>query len=360
MAHALIVLASLFVVGSARLVTLSNTQLPLDAAGQLLLTGELTVVSWNNSFWVYLNNWGGCPGVDCCTSASGCASCCFNPPSPRYPDACVYTANHSVVAYRTDDFATYEPLGVVLPLSARRAGVEFRPQVIFHAPSASFIMWYEDRWTGGQNRGYAVARSSSPAGPFVTVSDSVVFGGAGRVGDYDVFVDDDGAAYHVRTGITIERLAANYTAPGGGAVDLPNGGVEGPSMFKRGSIYYLLVGVGCCACLGGSNIVYYTAPSPLGPFTLRGDVGSNKTAGHVFDAHSPFNYVTRAQGSKVIRVPAADGSEQYLWIGNAWVSSTQPGNPRNHDLLYFTLLDFDAAGNILQVVRSDTCTISVP
>lgn len=34
-----------------------------------------------------------------------------------------------------------------------------------------------------------------------------------------------------------------------------NAGVEGPSMFKRGSAYYLTMGNGCCACLGGSNVV---------------------------------------------------------------------------------------------------------
>lgn len=37
-------------------------------------------------------------------------------------------------------------------------------------------------------------------------------------------------------------------------------------------IYYITVGVGCCACRGGSNIVIYTATNPLGPYTLVGDV----------------------------------------------------------------------------------------
>ena len=44
----------------------------------------------------------------------------------------------------------------------------------------------------------------------------------------------------------------------GASVDIPNGGVEGPSMFKRNGIYYILVGVGCCACRGGSNVVVRT------------------------------------------------------------------------------------------------------
>jgi hypothetical protein len=43
----------------------------------------------------------------------------------------------------------------------------------------------------------------------------------------------------------------------------------------------------------------YMATSPLGPYKLAGDVGSNHTQGHVFSPTSQWNYVTRAQGSKV-------------------------------------------------------------
>ncbi len=68
-------------------------------------------------------------------------------------------------------------------------------------------------------------------------------------------------------------------------------------MFKRNGLYYLLVGQGCCACKGGSNILVYTATAALGPYKFIGDVGSNKT--QPFDAHSPWNYVTHAQQTKV-------------------------------------------------------------
>jgi hypothetical protein len=344
---------------TARSVTLSNTALPRDTAGNPLITGEATILAANATYYVYLNDWGGCPGVDCCPTGA-CASCCFNPPSKAYPDACVYTNNHSVVAYETPDFETWTYLGVALPLSARLPGIEFRPQVVWSPPLQQYVMWYEDRWSG--QRGYAVATSPTPGGPFTTVAASVIMAGAGRIGDYDVFVDDDGTGYHVRTGLTIEKLAPNMTMTTGEAVDIPNGGVEGPAMFKRGGVYYILVGEGCCACIGGSNVVVYTAPAPLGPYTRQGDVGSNTT--HAFDPASPFNYVTRAQGSKVVVVPAADGSAQYLWLGNQWVTARTPsgglGGPRNADLLYWTLLDFNASGALQQMVYAEATTISVP
>jgi beta-xylosidase len=140
--------------------------------------------------------------------------------------------------------------------------------VLYHAASATYVMWYEDRWAG--QGGYAVATSPTPQGPFATVANSVKPFGAGRVGDYDLFLDDDGAAYHIRTGLTVERLTPDFRNFSGVYVNLPNGAVEGPSMFKRNGLYYLTSGVGCCACRGGSNVLVYTAPSPLGPFTLQG------------------------------------------------------------------------------------------
>ena len=342
---------------SARFVTLSNVVLPRDTTGAQLITGELSVLPHGGLFFLYANDWGNCSGIDCCPSSAGCASCCFTAP-PYSPDLCVYTPGHSVVAYSTPDFSTFTPLGVVLPTSARRAGVEFRPQVVWNAATATAVMFYEDRWTGGgSNPGYAVATARTPAGPFTTLADTVRFAGIGRIGDYDVFVDDDGVAYHVRTGLTVQRLDENYTAPIGAPTNIPNPGVEGPAMFKRKGVYYLLVGVGCCACKGGSNVIVYVAPTPLGPFTLRGDVGSNKTGGHVFNAHSPYNYVTKAQQSKVVVVEGAGGGEpQYLWIGNQWVT----GGARDRDLLYFAVLNFSSDGNITQMVYSETVELSVP
>jgi len=124
---------------SSRTVTLSNTQLPTDTNGNLLYTGEATVLTYNNTYYVYMNNWGGCPGLDCCKMGN-CATCCFNPPTARFNDTCVYTNNHSVVVYQTDDFAVWNYLGIALPLSARKVGIEFRPQVIYSPPLNQFVM----------------------------------------------------------------------------------------------------------------------------------------------------------------------------------------------------------------------------
>ncbi len=125
-----------------RTVRLSNTMLPRDRDGNELVTGEASILSTGGLYYVYFNNWGGCPGVDCCASSGGCASCCFAPPSTAYPDACVYTGNHSFVAYSTPDFETWTNEGVVLDPSRRRPGIAFRPQVISCSHALFCLKYY--------------------------------------------------------------------------------------------------------------------------------------------------------------------------------------------------------------------------
>ena len=54
--------------GEVHQVQLSNVQLPRDHRGELLLTGEAGVVFNNGTFYLYTNDWGACPAVNCCAS----------------------------------------------------------------------------------------------------------------------------------------------------------------------------------------------------------------------------------------------------------------------------------------------------
>ena len=355
-----LLLATLSTTAKAKVVKLSNVGLPHDDRGELLKTGESSLLAHNGSYFLYVNDWGGCAGIDCCPTSGGCSSCCMT--KAPFTDPCVYTNNHTVVVYQTDDFETFRYKGEALPRANRVDGIEFRPCVVFNAATRKFVMWYEDRHAG--QKGYAVAMSDSAAGPFVTVSNSTKMAGKGRsdgAGDFNILVDDDGVAYHVRDGFVIVKLDATYTKSTDvvGYLHTPKPS-EGPVFFKREGLYYILPGTGCCGCRGGSSIYVYTATAPLGPYTYRGEIGSNTTNGHVFDAHSPYNFVTRAQASSVVAVPSGAGNMQYLWLGNQWVSSQLPGHPRNTDPNYWMVLNFTADGSIAQVVREDETTLAVP
>ena len=367
--HLLLKFVFLLYAASARIVTLSNVKLPVDQHGEQLITGEADVMFHEDAFYLYFNNWGTCPGVNCCDDPKGCATCCFNNPPHPYIKGCENPTNgsnpygqlHTVQAYKTTDFASFENLGVALALGARLPGIEFRPHVVYNKKTSLFVMWYEDR--GSNLQGYSVATSSSPGGPFKTQHYNVTLPGKGRTGDYDVFVDDDGSAYHVRTGFDVVKLNDEYTGPGEhlSTFKTPKAS-EGPVMFKRNGKYYVLTGTGCCACLGGSTIYVDMADSLSGPWTYAGDIGSNTTNGHKFDPHSPYNYVTKAQASAVFEVKGTSDSS-FVWMGNQWNSGCAgktvcPG-PRQHDLLYWTVLKFNDDGTLKQVDYEEQITFDM-
>jgi hypothetical protein len=182
-------------------VRLSNTQLPLDTSGRPLRTGEAAVLQADGHWYFYFNDWGSCgnyTGLDTCSSPAGCASC-----APHGLGNCVYDTAHVVRAYRTRDFRVWEDVGVVLPLAARTTGYLFRPHVVHNAASGRYVMWLEDHSTNASVHGmYHVATAATPAGPFAVVRRNVVMPMGPypvmHVGDFDLFVDADGAAYHVR------------------------------------------------------------------------------------------------------------------------------------------------------------------
>ena len=343
----MILIAAIAAVG---LVTLSNTVLPRDQNGDLLLTGEADVLLYDRSYYFYFNNWGGCAGVNCCNSSGGCASCCFDGPE----DGCVYRTNHTVEVYKTD-LQNWEYLGVALSVQSRHEGIEFRPHVIYNEKSKLFVMWYEDRWSTGHQRGYAIATSTTPEGSFTTVNNSVQMSTKDKIGDFDIFVDDDKIAYHVRTGFSIEKLNDDYTGVTGESYHFTTPkAAEGPVFFKNKNTYYILPGTSCCACIGGSSVFVFASHSPLGPYKFLGDIGSKQP----FNKHSPHNFVTNAQASAVFEVVTSSGNES-VWLGNQWVTSTLPGNPRNHDLLYFTKLPFLSNGSIAQLYWKNEETFNI-
>ena len=360
------VAASKQTAAATRTAVLSNTELPRDQHGDLIITGEASALvhtdsaSGQTTYYFYFNNWGDCPGVDCCDSPSGCASCCFGPPfghAPPHPmQACSnpYLTNHTVQGYSTTDLKTWTNMGVALPLSNRAPGIEFRPCVVYNKATGLFVMWYEDRGSG--ESGYAVAQSPTPAGPFKTTHRNVAMPGSGRIGDFNIFVDPaDGVAYHVRTGFDIVKLDANFTGPAEHVASFrtPKAS-EGPTLFKRRGTYYITAGTGCCACIGGSTIYVLSAPSPAGPWVYQGDVGSNPD--HPFDAHSPDNYVTKAQGSAAFAV-----GDDIVYLGNQWNSGLKqtPPGPRNHDLLYWAVLPFLSNGSIAQLEYQANVTVTL-
>eukprot|EP01079_Euglenida_sp_SAG-EU17-18_P003456 gene3456-3923_t len=150
--------------------TISNVAPLVDSTGRPVLTGEADLLlAPDGAYYMYVDDWGGCEQVDCCKDGP-CWACC--PDVLHSP--CVYQSNHSVTAYRTTDWATWDPLGVVLPPSARAQGTLFRPHVVYNRHTRLYVMWFENYHPASDPGGhchFSAAVSERPDGGFVVIKD---------------------------------------------------------------------------------------------------------------------------------------------------------------------------------------------
>ncbi|WP_037833488.1 family 43 glycosylhydrolase [Streptomyces sp. NRRL S-475] len=145
--------------------------------------------------------------------------------------------------------------------------------------------WYVPvtvRATGAFAIGVAVA--DSPTGPFRDALGHPLL--ENTEFDPTVFIDDDGQAYLYwgNPNLWYVKLNADMTSYSGSPTKIPltTSGFgtrtgdpnrptlyeEGPWVYKRNGLYYLVYAAKCCQ----EFIAYSTAPSPTGPWTYRGTV----------------------------------------------------------------------------------------
>jgi len=135
--------------------------------------------------------------------------------------------------------------------------------------------------TGGMAIGVAV--SNSPSGPFTDpLERSLVSTGTGDI-DPTVYIDSDGQAYlywgnpnlyYVKLNEDMISFSGsivkiNLTTAGFGVrsdTDRPTSYEEGPWLFKRNNLYYMLFAAGPIP----EHIAYSSSTSPLGPWTYQG------------------------------------------------------------------------------------------
>lgn len=147
--------------------------------------------------------------------------------------------------------------------------------------------------TGRMAIGVAVA--DSPTGPFEDALGHPLVEN-GEI-DPNVFIDDDGQAYlywgnpnlwYVKLNEDMVSYSGEPTqielTPEGfgsreGNAERPTLYEEGPWVYKRGDLYYIVYAAECCP----EHIAYSTAPSPTGPWTYQGTV--MPTEGDSFTNH---------------------------------------------------------------------------
>jgi hypothetical protein len=228
----------------------------------------------------------------------------------------------------------------------------YRPHVAYNASTGKYVMWINGH---GQNfYSYWILTSNSPAGPFTLVSATPQLNKTGHfLGDHDLFVDTNGTGYLAYTDWTlnaqvVEKLNASFTSGTGIASDTvvltSQQNSEAPSLFKRDSLYYMVLSdPNCGYCHNNGGASYRSAPSPLGPWSARTVISA---------AGVPVASGGSACGGQpalVTPVPLANGTTSYLMqidLNMPQVYNQGPGT------WFWEPLVFNAAGSIAPL----TCT----
>jgi hypothetical protein len=325
-------------------VTINNFEPRRDTNGEILDAHDGSLEFFEGRFYLYGTHYGDSNGLG---------------------DANYY------VCYSSPDLIQWQFEGPLLPDAPHR--IYYRPYVKFNRSTGKYVLWFD-----ADNR-YGVATSSHPAGPFVIHDPDVQVKYLARgVGDFGLFVDDDGSGYIAYTTldlqqmkghenhnpphhrISVERLAPDYLSSTGENGGFIAGNVESPAMFKRNATYYLLFDNTCAFCKNGSGARVYTANSVLGRYVYRSNInakGANQNGTRWTSPGSGrINTIVDAQQTHVAQIPSASGTI-FMWMGDRWGST--PDGIKGHDFQMWLPLEFADDGAVRSLKKVDTWPLIV-
>lgn len=331
-------IAACLCIVQAAVSTVSNISPRIDSVtGTIMDIHDGQTIRVGNTFFWYGAGYGGCTEM-----SSGCATVQVG--------ACGFQLNHTVNLAISTDLENWSFVGSVMAMEDRPNGIMFSPWVARSASTGLYVLWYNllpvvDGSGDFDAAFYAVATSPSPFGPFVTVNANVTGVNYTRLPDApSVFVDDDGQGYlaftHEDTHINhIQQLTPDLLRPlPGGSISaqIGQGNNEGIAMFKAGGLYYIVYGLCCCFCQGGTNVQAFSSTSPLGPYTDLGNIATSVD----WQAQTGTVWYT---------------GQQWVLYGDRWQSA--PDHIKAHDFSYMAPLTFNANGTIVPITWQDTVSI---
>lgn len=229
-------------------ITINNRSPRLDTDGEIVDAHDGRVTKFGNIFFWY---------------------------GTSYGDATGFLPGNVFRCYSSTDLMNWKNEGIIL--KNHPEGMYYRPHVVYNPKTRKYILWYNwypELWDGK----LGVAVSDDPQGPYEIVNDDVkvVHSGDG-LGDFNLFIDDNGEAYLAYNTIeghkmSIEKLDDDYLSS-----TFENGGIiaegcEAGAIFKRNNIYYMLTDYTCCFCSQGSGVRVYTSDKPMSGYIFRGNI----------------------------------------------------------------------------------------
>ena len=256
------------------------------------------------------------------------------------------TAQVGVHCYSSKDLYKWKDEGIALQVSddvksdIQKGCILERPKVIYNAQTKKFVMWFHLELKGaGYNSAKAgIAIADKVTGPYRFVRSTRAtpgqfpvnvpthqkdasqlyirdLDGGQMVRDQQLFVDDDGKAYHIFASednqtLHISELTADYLDYTGKYVRAFEGRyMEAPAIFKKEGLYYFM-GSGCTGW-APNEARSAVAPSIWGPWTELGNPCIGENAEKTFNSQS--TYILPVQGKK----------NAFIYLGDRWT----PSNP---------------------------------
>ena len=223
--------------------------------------------------------------------------------------------SEGVSVYSSKDMYNWNNEGVALSPSKDTASeisegcLLERPKVIYNKKNKQYVMWVhlELRGQGYGAARAAVATSKTPAGPFTFIKSFRPNGNMSR--DMNLFVDDDGTAYHIYSSdenmdLRMAKLTDDYLSSTTQDSILFRRQREAPAVFKKDGLYYLVTSG--CTGWAPNQASLHTSSSLFGPWKLIGDPMAGPGAAKTFGGQS--TYVMPVPGKK----------DAFIYIGDKW------------------------------------------
>jgi beta-xylosidase len=241
-----------------------------------------------------------------------------------------------VRCYVSSDLLNWTNSGLVLSVTSNgqhpevaNAGILDRPKVIFNQATRKFVMYFKlyppgaAGGTVGTDVAYVgVATASEPLGPFEYHGKFTGAGSPKGSGDFAIFQDEDGAAYHVAVqkpskALVCGRLTKDGLRPEGDytVMEGVTHATEGPALFRRDGKYYLL----------GSGSTGWN-PNPARMFVADRITGPYQPLGNPCEGLNPHNRLGPEKtfgGQSTFVMPAPGKPNEWIAMFDIW----DPENP---------------------------------
>ena len=230
------------------------------------------------------------------------------------------SAQEGVNVYSSGDLYNWKFEGLALATNTTDTASDIargclmeRPKVIYNKKTGKYVMWFhlELRGKGYYAARAAVAVSDNVTGPYTYLHSFRPNGNMSR--DMNLFVDDDGSAYHIFSSrenydLRISKLTDDFLNPTTKDSMLFSRHREAPALFKYNNKYYLITS----AATGwkANKASMHVADNLFGPWTFAGNPLVGPNADSTFGGQS--TYVLPVQGKK----------DAFIFIADKW-------NPRD-------------------------------